>query len=91
MVTVTPANIPYTRSFQDCDEKQALLSDLSKNRADYLSHPDGFVRSAADWTMEYYGIRTLRQPDRQDADSRATSQRWYLHTLYQRLRTLAGR
>src|SRR5712691_10078415 len=40
MITVTPANEHYTRSYQDCDEKQALLSDLHPHARDYLSHKE---------------------------------------------------
>ena len=86
MITVTPANEHYTRSYQDCDEKQALLSDLHPHARDYLSHKDATVRSLADWTMEYYKIRNMRW----SIQANPESARHYLGKLYQRLRTIAA-
>ena len=66
MVSVTPISQHYTRSNQDCDEQQAILSDLGKAPRDYLAHVDGQVRSLADWTMEYWAIRCFRRIGNRD-------------------------
>jgi hypothetical protein len=91
MITITPAHAPYTRSYQDCDERQALLLDLSPtlrpgNAKAYLNHADATVRSLADWTMEYYKLRNIRW----DMNKDETVGRSYLDKLYQRLRVLAS-
>ncbi len=84
MVHVTPANEHYTRCNQDCDERQAILTDLSRNLRDYLAHQDAMVRCYADWAREYWGIRPIRgtKPDRHWATH-------YLHKLHIRLREVA--
>ena len=86
---VTPADqwITYTR--QDSDEQGAVFADLQANPGAYLSHPDAEVRSLADWTLEYFGIRKLRPalPYLQARDLAHTT----LRQLYRRLRALAAK
>lgn len=81
MITVTS---PIRYSNHDFDEQQYLLSDLQDNPSDYLRHPDGFVRSLADWTLEYYKLRNLRPTVTTDAEAGRT----YKRKLYQRLQWL---
>lgn len=87
MIQVTPANRYGTYTNQDCDERQALLCDLQANPGDYLAHADAEVRSLADWTMEHWGIRNIRQiPGIVDTTLANVS----LGKLYKRLRQLAA-
>lgn len=85
MITVTPLHQPYTYSYQDCDELQALLCDLQRTRSDYLRHPDSVVRSAADWTLEYFGLGHRSHCLTPDPAAAKAS----LYELYKRLRALA--
>jgi hypothetical protein len=85
MTQVTPASQHYTRCNQDVDEQQAILSDLASNPRDYLAHPDGMVRSHADWALEYLGIcvrRAIKNRDRKHGLE-------ILAKLHKRLRDLA--
>ena len=84
MVHVTPASEHYSYTMQDFDEQQAVLCDLRANPRDYLAHPDGMVRSYADWTMHHYGISVTRDTPRGPAFAS-----WNLHKLYKRLREVA--
>lgn len=86
ITTITPANSHYRYSNQDCDERQAILSDLQRDAGSYLRHPDGQVRSLADWTLAYWGISNTRWPNVKP------NERWareYLGKLHRRLRELA--
>ena len=85
-IAVTPRGHVYHYANQDCDEQTRLLADLRTHPRDYLAHPDGFVRCHADWTMEYYGIRSLRSQI--DADPIQAGR--CLDQLYARLRVLAA-
>ena len=89
MIIVTPVNEHFTRCNQDCDELQALLSDLGTNSRDYLAHADAMVRCYADWTMHYYGIRRFRREAQGEVECR-TWGRKELDKLYRRLRLLAA-
>ncbi len=55
MVYVTPANENYRYTNQDCDEQQALLTDLFANPRDYLAHADGQVRCYGYWAKRERG------------------------------------
>lgn len=84
---VTPADqfIRYTN--QDTDEQSAVFSDLQARPEVYLSHQDAEVRSLADWTLEYFGLRHLR-PALPYLVARDHAHRT-LRRLYQRLRVVA--
>jgi hypothetical protein len=75
---------PIMYSNQDFDEQQALYSDLQANPRDYLNHTDGFVRSLADWTMEWFKMRNLRS----DIQKNPVNGRLKLKALYARLQQL---
>ena len=85
MITARPLHEYLRYSNQDVDELQDLRCDLQAHPADYLNHPDGYVRSMADWTMEYYKMRNLRPTIALDT----YGGRHKLTALYQRLRELA--
>jgi hypothetical protein len=81
MITVTPAHAHYSRSNQDCDEKQALLSDLQYHPCDYTRHRDSSIRQAAEATREAYHL------DRPEVHMLpASNAHLLLNRLYQRLR-----
>jgi hypothetical protein len=84
MITITPANEHYTRSYQDCDEKQALLCALRTNQSDYTLHEDGEVRRMAAEAIDAYKLD--RPPGLFRCESNA---HLFLHRLYRHLRTLA--
>ena len=52
-----------TYANQDFDEQQRILSRLENDmayRTELLRHPDSQVRCWTDWTLEYFGLRTMR-------------------------------
>lgn len=85
MIAARPTTEYLRYANQDCDELQGLLCDLQAHPGDYLSHGDGFVRSLADWTMEYYKLRNLRG----DVPRDVFLGRQSLCKLYARLQVLA--
>ena len=85
MITARPTTEYIRYANQDCDERQALLCDLQANPRDYLSHPDGCVRSMADWAMELFKLRCVRPTVQRDV----CAGKRYLDKLYARLRCLA--
>ena len=56
MIDVTPAGHHYSRANQDCDERQALLADLTHRSAEYLQHPDPTLRALARATYHAYKL-----------------------------------
>ena len=91
MTTVTPITQGIRYSGQDDDERGAVFAELQSNPAAYLSHADAQVRSAADWTLEYFGIRRLRPdlPERDRFPADTARAHGALLKLYHRLRELA--
>ena len=85
MRNITHANSDYSYSNQQFDEIQALLSELQRDATPYLVHRSGLVRCYADWTLEFYKIRSLRSTV--DRDNKLGDK--YLGKLYTELRKVA--
>lgn len=81
MITPRKLGEYITYSNQDFDELVELRLDLQAHPKEYLNHTDGFVRSEADWAMEYYKMRNIRGDVAKD-----TKTGWkQLQRLYARL------
>ena len=85
MIDVTPAS--YAFSHEDSHESEVTLlrQDLANNPTDYLCHANAWLRSNADWAMEYFKIRNIRPEVKADTISGTR----YLLRLYATLRHLA--
>ena len=90
MIKVTPTGQWHKYTGQDHDEKNQLLADLQANTGEYLAHSDAMVRAYADWALEYYGIRNLRNIPRDRVfPANVHNPANCLHRLYRRLREIA--
>jgi hypothetical protein len=61
MIYVTPLSLPFSHEDSQASELMALRQDLIDNSSHYLNHENGWIRSEADWAMEYFKIRNIRR------------------------------
>lgn len=91
MVTVRPIRQYDRYTGQSDTERADVFADLQRDPRAYLAHGDPQVRSLADWTLTYYGLRHVRPVNAADvfpANVHVCSR--YLYLLVSRLRELAG-